>query len=140
MSSIGPLAGSASYFALRPAEALLRRLIPARIWSILSPLLNVAKVSRPTSMPVELSNVGNGSRATMQLKHAPVSVFTFDCECFYLALEFPIQLNLDVADFGQLQLSSKSEPCLWIRQRIVPMLSLKSREAWCLVPSNTKEE
>ena len=139
-SAIRALVRSPSNLALRPTELCLCCLIPAGVGNLTS----VAKCGEGFQSDIDSDGIIQ-RRQRLRSDHAtktgiPITVFTLDRERLDFAFQFTVPFNLDVADFGQLQLICEAESCLWIRERIVPMLSLESREAWGLMSFHAEKE
>ncbi|HYY72178.1 MAG TPA: hypothetical protein VE778_01165 [Candidatus Bathyarchaeia archaeon] len=70
----------------------------------------------------------------------PEAVFSLDRQCLYLALQFSVHFDFDVADFREGQTIVQLEPRLWVSERIVSMLRTKTRATGSLTAFYTKEE
>src|SRR5271154_6731832 len=70
----------------------------------------------------------------------PISILALDGQCLDFAFQLAMQLNLDVADFRQLQFVREFESRLRVREGIVPMLALESRKARFLMALHSKEK
>jgi hypothetical protein len=70
----------------------------------------------------------------------PAPRFPTDGQHFYLANNFTVLLDLEVADFRELQFAVEFEAALRIRETIVAMGSLESRKACSLSTLETTEE